>query len=220
MARAFALVLIVAALAPGCSGGNETVPRTSTQTPTPSESVASGVASCWRDVAGRYELASDAAIPILRDGVARLLDRYDSLGHAEARGDARAVEEAVRAFIDALGRVTDESSRFEELRRQAATAEEACSNAAVGSQAVSCWNDVAQAYETSSGQAADVLDTRMAAVFFGLQSLISAGKQGNADALRQANRTLGSALEDVLPPAARFARLAGAAKRKAEGCSA
>jgi hypothetical protein len=212
------LALLLLAVAAGCSSEEKAQPTAPPETRT---GTSESVPQCWRTVASRYGDASDEAVPILRDQVGELLDDYDALARAQANGDADAASSALQDFIDTLRAATEASSRFERLAREAETARGACASEAPSSSVVaSCWKDVAQAHEAAVSQASMTLDEPFAKVFFGLQSLIAAGEDRDADALRRANRSLRSALNDVLPPAALFAQRAGEAKRENESCQA
>jgi hypothetical protein len=212
------LVLVIVALAAGCSGDENT--QTSAR-PTTGTDAMPTVPQCWRTVAGQYREASDEAVPILRDQVGELLDEYDALARAQAKGDAAAASRAFEDFIDTLRVATEASSRFERLAREARVAREACDSEDPASSAVaSCWKDVAGAYERAVSQASLALDKPFAKVLFGVQLFIAAGEDRDADALRRANRVLRGALEGVLPPAARFAQRSGAAKRENDSCEA
>jgi cytochrome c551/c552 len=219
MCKGVTLVVVTVVLASACSRSSQPEAGPAT-TATDAASTLTGVSACWQTVADEYQDASDQAILILRDGVADLLGAHRSFSRALDAGDTGRTRRALGGFIDAAQSVTEASADFDRARRQAAADESHCDDeGSQGTDTVSvCWKDVAEAYRMSASQADRALDKPVARILFGLQQAIAEGNQGDVAGVHRANRTLTKGLNDVIPLAGRFARLAGAATAERDEC--
>jgi hypothetical protein len=211
-------VLLFAAC--GGEGAGSDIDSSATDSPTATGGTPqAGVPSCWQAVGEAYKDASDQALLILRDGVARLIREQRAFARALNSDDTDGARRALGGFIDEAGSVTDASVAFDRARRMAITEQSECEGEGQGASAVAaCWRDVAQAYAAAASQADRALDKPMALVLFGLQEVLAAGNSGAIEGVYRANRTLTKGLDRVVPQAGRFARLAGAASGEGDRC--
>jgi hypothetical protein len=216
-----ALVVTVLLLA-ACGGQgaeSDTSSSATDSTATSGDTAQAGVPSCWRAVADAYKDASDQAVLILRDGVARLLGEHRAFASALNADDTDEARQALDRLLDEAQSVANASVGFDRARRMAITEQSKCEGGAQGEGAVAaCWSDVAEAYGEAASQADRALDKPMAIVLFGLQEVLAAGNKGDFEGVFRANRTITKGLERLIPQAGRFARLSGAASGEGDRC--
>jgi hypothetical protein len=160
-------VLLFAAC--GGEGAGSDIDSSATDSPTATGGTPqAGVPSCWQAVGEAYKDASDQALLILRDGVARLIREQRAFARALNSDDTDGARRALGGFIDEAGSVTDASVAFDRARRMAITEQSECEGEGQGASAVAaCWRDVAQAYAAAASQADRALDKPMALVLSG-----------------------------------------------------
>jgi hypothetical protein len=168
-------------------------------------------------LAGEYKSASDRAFAVISDDVPTVLERYQALVQADARGDFAAGKEAYDSLAAALTRSARGGERVFQLK---ALADKARCDSGTTSGAAVCWREAAGAYKVSANAGADVLDAHLQRLLDGFADALQAASRRDAERLRAVNAQLSDEFDVVQTEGGHFARLHGKATRTYETCSA